>query len=75
MKDKNVLKITSKGRLGLSTPNPTKLLIAGLPNTKIWFADDACYQVTANYKWWQKLFVKVFFGWRIEKLQITTKEK
>ncbi len=37
-------------------------------NTRIYLADDVIIECNANYKWWHKMFVKLFFGWRVEKI-------
>ncbi len=35
-------------------------------NTDIWIANNVCIRCNANYRWWNRLFVKIFFGWKVK---------
>lgn len=39
------------------------------PNTEIWIADDVCINCRAKFRWWNKFFLKLVFGWRVKEIK------
>lgn len=35
-------------------------------NTEIWIAENVSINCYANYKWYQKLLIKMLLGWKIK---------
>ena len=38
------------------------------PNTEIWIAKDIVINCVARYNWFQKLMVRIVFGWKVKDL-------
>jgi len=46
-----------------------KLLDYPKPTTKIWIADDVCINCSFKNTWFNKLMLKIIFGWKVEKYE------
>ena len=39
------------------------------PNYEIWIADNVVINCNAKPRWWHKVFIKLFFGWKYKKIK------
>ena len=53
-------KIQTPALVTIEVPNPTH---------EIWIADDFRIQCRVSLFWWQRLFIRLFFGWKYKKIK------
>lgn len=37
--------------------------------TEIWIAEDVCINCRAKYHWWNKVFLRLVFGWKVKEIK------
>ncbi len=36
------------------------------PTCEIWIADDVIIHCKKRFQWWQRLMIRLFFGWKVK---------
>jgi len=54
-----------------SDENISSIIDVPKPNTEIWIADNICINCHAKYRWWHRLFVRLFLGWKVKRIDKT----
>lgn len=36
------------------------------PNCEIWIADNIVFHCRKRFQWWQRLMIRLFFGWKVK---------